>query len=101
MFIKAIEAAKQEVSAAETSAETPNVKFLLEPTAREADALALVAESFLAHGAAALKGGDRHQIVVHVDAETLRDSTAGRCSGAARRARSRPPLPTRDCGRFP
>jgi hypothetical protein len=32
----------------------------------------------LAHGAVALKGGDRHQIVIHVDAETLRDSTAGR-----------------------
>jgi hypothetical protein len=41
--------------------------------------LTVVAESFLAQGAAALKGGDRHQIVVNVDAETLRDGTAGRC----------------------
>jgi hypothetical protein len=46
---------------------------------RRADALALLAESFLAHGAAAMNGGDKHQVVVHVDAETLRDRTAGRC----------------------
>jgi len=48
------------------------------PTARRADALAVVAESFLKHGAEALNGGERHQIVVHVDAETLRERTAGR-----------------------
>jgi len=80
LFIKAIEAAREEVSSAEISAETSNVKFLPEPSARKADALAIIAESFLAQGAAALKGCDRHQIVIHVDAETLRDSTAGRCN---------------------
>lgn len=79
MFIKAINAACEEISEPEISAETPNVKFRLDPPTRKADALALVAEVFLAQGAAALKGGDRHQIVVHVDAETLRDSAAGRC----------------------
>jgi len=47
--------------------------------ARRADALGLVAESFLAHGAIDAAGGDRHQIVVHVAAETLRDRAAGRC----------------------
>jgi hypothetical protein len=41
--------------------------------------LAELAESFLKHGAETLGGGERHQIVVHVDAETLRDSVAGRC----------------------
>ena len=46
---------------------------------RRADALAQVAESFLAHGPAALSGGDKHQIVVHVSAETLRDKEAGQC----------------------
>ncbi|HEY0340078.1 MAG TPA: DUF222 domain-containing protein [Steroidobacteraceae bacterium] len=46
---------------------------------RRADALGRIAESFLQHGAEALSGGDRHQIVVHVDAETLRDGVAGRC----------------------
>ena len=83
MFIKAIEAACEEIPAAETpadvSAEAPNVKWRIHPSARKVDALAMVAETFLAQGPAALKGGDRHQIVVHVDAETLKDSTAGRC----------------------
>ena len=46
---------------------------------RRADALALVAESFLAHGALEVRGTDRHQIIVHVAAETLRDRTAGCC----------------------
>jgi hypothetical protein len=79
LFIKAIQAASEDVSEPRISAETPSVKFRPDPPARKADALAVVAESFLAQGAAALKGGERHQIVVHVDAETLRDSTAGRC----------------------
>ena len=30
------------------------------------------------HGAEALSGGERHQIVIHVDEETLRERTAGR-----------------------
>jgi hypothetical protein len=47
--------------------------------ARRADALGRIAESFLQHGAEALNSGDRQQIVVHVDAETLRDGGAGRC----------------------
>jgi len=38
---------------------------------RRADALAQFAESWLAHGDRALSGGDRQQIIVHVDAETL------------------------------
>ena len=81
MFIKAIQAAmRARFPRPEVSAETPNVKFRPDPPARKADALTVMAESFLAQGAAALKGGDRHQIVVHVDAETFRDSTAGRCN---------------------
>lgn len=47
--------------------------------ARRADALGVVAESFLKHGAETLNGGERQQIVVHVDAETLRKRSAGRC----------------------
>lgn len=47
--------------------------------ARRADALIVLAESFLQHGAAALKGGDRQQIVVHVDDCTLRKGEAGQC----------------------
>jgi len=48
--------------------------------ARRADALALVAESFLAHGAIEAAGAERYQIVVHVAEETLRDRAAGCCA---------------------
>jgi hypothetical protein len=48
-------------------------------SARRADALALMAESFLAHGAIEAAGPERHQIVVHVAQETLRDRRAGCC----------------------
>jgi hypothetical protein len=47
--------------------------------ARRADALGRIAESFLQHGSESLVSGDRHQIIVHVDAETLREGGAGRC----------------------
>lgn len=46
---------------------------------RRADGLALMAESFLHKGAKNVTTAERYQVVVHVDAETLRDSTAGRC----------------------
>jgi hypothetical protein len=46
---------------------------------RRVEALATLAESFLASGPQELPGGDRQQIVVHVDAETLQLSCAGRC----------------------
>ena len=48
------------------------------PAMQRADALGLMAESFLQHGAEAMSGGDRHQVVLHVSAETLRDDEAGR-----------------------
>jgi hypothetical protein len=70
--LKALDAAANDVSA-ETSEERPSLGV------RRADALGQIAESFLQHGAEAMSGGDRHQIVVHVDAETLRESCAGRC----------------------
>ncbi len=47
--------------------------------ARRADALGRIAESYLQHGSEALSGGDRQQIVVHVDVEALREDGAGRC----------------------
>ncbi|HQR48390.1 MAG TPA: DUF222 domain-containing protein [Steroidobacteraceae bacterium] len=49
------------------------------PAARRADALGVLAESFLKHGPEALNGGERHQIVVHVDAESLHARDSGRC----------------------
>ncbi len=47
--------------------------------ARRADALALVAETYLHSESSSVSTADRYQVVVHVDAETLRDRTAGRC----------------------
>lgn len=46
---------------------------------QRADALGSLAESYLVHGPGALAGGDRQQIVVHVDAETLAAHDCGRC----------------------
>ena len=46
--------------------------------ATNAEALSLVAESFLAHGPATRAGADRTQLVVHVDAETLSSNAFGR-----------------------
>ena len=46
---------------------------------RRADALALIAQSFLAHGVVDVRGADANQIVVHVSEETLRTHKAGCC----------------------
>jgi hypothetical protein len=72
-LLRAIDIAVDDVPAG-TSAE-PRASF----GARRADALAVLAESFLAHGAMEMNGGDRNQIVVHVAAETLRDRKSGCC----------------------
>lgn len=75
LFLKALDLAieaAQDVSA-ETLSDQPSF------SARRADAVGALAEAFLQHGAAGLGGGERQQIVVHVDASTLEHSTAGRC----------------------
>jgi hypothetical protein len=46
---------------------------------RRADALALMAETYLHHGPAEQSTADRYQVVVHVDAATLSDGHEGRC----------------------
>jgi hypothetical protein len=80
MLVKALEAAKTAVPAS-----TVNVNLAeehrLSYQARRADALARVAESYLERERDASSGStaDRYQVVVHVDAETLKDHTAGRC----------------------
>jgi Domain of unknown function (DUF222) len=90
LLIKAIDAAMNDPAVANISAETRMKEISCAPVpagsderpsciAARADALGRVAESFLQHGAEALSSGDRQQIVVHVDAETLRDTSAGRC----------------------
>jgi hypothetical protein len=72
-LLKALDVAVDDVPAG-TSNE-PRASF----SARRADALGVLAETFLAQGAMEMNGGDRHQIVVHVAAETLRDGQAGCC----------------------
>src|SRR3569833_1629653 len=90
LVIKALDTAMNDPAVRDVSAETafqkPTCGVILEDPverpswgARRADALGRIAESFLQHGAEALSGGDRQQIVVHVDAETLREGCAGRC----------------------
>ena len=87
LLIKALDAAAEEVSTPNVPAGTSkvNVEHKEPPderptrAARRADAFAVLAETFIKQGGASLNGGERHQIVVHVDTETLRDGAAGRC----------------------
>ena len=84
LLVKALEVALEEVPATQL-----NVEFAEEHpvsyASRRADALARVAEGYLQNAgcpAEAVPSGssaDRYQVVVHVDAETLKDQTAGRC----------------------
>lgn len=77
VLLKALEVAVGELPQADVSAETSPVHESTQ--ARRADALGAIAESFLQNAPAALSGGDRQQIVVHVDAATLRHRRPGRC----------------------
>jgi Domain of unknown function (DUF222)/HNH endonuclease len=81
-IMKAIDIALGELPPPPKSVPAGTFGKLPEPvrfSARRADALALMAESFLAHGAIEAAGAERHQIVVHVAQETLRDRKAGCC----------------------
>ncbi len=48
-------------------------------TQLRADVFPMFAETWLSHGFQSLSGGDRQQIVIHVDQETLQEAAAGRC----------------------
>ena len=80
-LIKALDAAVEQVPRADVSADTSGdaPAGTTSLAARRADALGLVAEAFLQHEVVAANGGDRQQVVVHVDAATLRHRVAGRC----------------------
>ena len=78
LLVRAIEVAV-ETMPAERDVAAGTSQPPAELRARRADALGRIAESFLAHGASELAVGDRHQLVVHVAAETLREGTAGGC----------------------
>jgi hypothetical protein len=77
LVLRALEAADADVPLPDVSAETPCEES--PRAARRADALGVLAESFLKHGAEALNGGERQQIVVHVHHGTLRQHASGRC----------------------
>jgi hypothetical protein len=90
LLVKALDVALKDSAAKDVSAETGAAKRAEGVTvqslgerpswgARRADALGRIAESFLQHGGNDVSGGDRQQIVLHVDIETLRDGHAGRC----------------------
>src|SRR5258708_9368865 len=82
--VKGLEVASEAVPATEL-----NVEFAEEQpmsyASRRADALARVAEGYLQNAGCSTEAApsgstaDRYQVVVHVDAETLKDQTAGRC----------------------
>ena len=69
----------QDVSAETSRLASTNGTDSPSPRQRRADALVAFAESWMAHGPQALAGGDRQQIVIHVDAESLRQETPSRC----------------------
>ena len=50
-----------------------------EPHRRNADALVVMAETLLEAGPTSRLGGDRHQVVVHVDLQTLETGDGERC----------------------
>jgi Domain of unknown function (DUF222)/HNH endonuclease len=72
-LVKALEVALEAEETGDVSAETPSWG------ARRADALGRIADSFLKHGLEVLSPGDRQQIIIHVDEQTLREGSAGRC----------------------
>jgi hypothetical protein len=77
-LIKALEAALETTPQKEIRANAVEEGWITY-AARRADALALVAESFLANPGAPSSSADRYQVVVHVDAETLQERSPGRC----------------------
>lgn len=78
VFLTALGAAEDSFPPKNVSAET-SLDPVQSRRALRADALAMISESFLASGPQELNGGDRQQIVVHVDVETLKHDHAGRC----------------------
>jgi hypothetical protein len=80
LFVAAIEAARE---AADDESLTGTDGGPAEPprhSGKNADAVVTMAETLLASGPAARTGGERHQVVVHADAEVLsEDAAEGRC----------------------
>ncbi len=79
LFKKALEAAEDSLPIPKDVPAGTSFDEMHRGRKRRVEALAVLAESFLATGPQDLTGGDRQQIVVHLDAETLKHSHAGRC----------------------
>src|SRR5271156_6104994 len=78
MLIQALEAAMETLPSTEISVDVVE-EGPIPYECRRADALAVLAENFLAKSGSSSTTADRYQVVVHVDAETLREHSAGRC----------------------
>jgi len=78
MLVKALETAMDDAPSTDIDVERAQ-ECRLPFGARRADALASIAEAYLQRPPTDSKTADRFQVIVHVDAETLRDRTAGRC----------------------
>ena len=78
VFLKAISLMREHIPPEPVdengSAEPPR-----DHAATNIDALAMIVESFLENGVAALNGGDRYQIVINTEAEVLSDDADGIC----------------------
>ena len=76
-FMKALRAATDALHKENASRESPTAPDVPadDHGARQADALALMVESFMANGPNALQAGDRHLVTVHIDERVLRDET--------------------------
>jgi len=78
LFIRALQAAEDAAVLENVPAGT-SLDPVQSHRARRVAALRTIAESYLASGPEELTGGERQQIVLHVDAETLKHDHAGRC----------------------
>jgi hypothetical protein len=78
LLIQALEAAMQRIPDREISADVVQ-EFSMTYQARRADAMGVLAQSFLANQQTSSTTADHFQVIVHVDADTLRQGTAGRC----------------------
>ena len=79
MVCRALDAAAEQLRQEAKDAETQNVEEA-SPARRRADALGLLAESALAATLDPGTAGDRYQVVVHVDPETLRENVSAETS---------------------
>lgn len=80
LFRKALQLAEDSLPIPKNvSAETSSEEDRSRNAKRPVEALGLLAESFLANGPQDISGADRQQIVIHVDAQTLKHDHEGRC----------------------